>query len=368
MPQDLTPQLRTRLNRVERLVGLFVGIAFVLAIGLFSYFTWHTAQTRGWFKKKARYFTYAEDATGLKKGNSVTLNGFTIGKITDVNTMPMEDWAIEIHAYAFVEFEVLEPWYGYVLTDSEVKIGAGDFLGTRALEVIRGSHGLHTATNLPTGRLGMLHKQFGTEKDRQKATNQFLVYFDIKERPEGYYLHSREDLPLPTTLSLIAADVRSFIPALTNRITSALDGVTSVVAKLDQTIPRMTAAVDTVNGLVGDLRPSLAKPGGLGDLLIPTNLNAQLLFTLSNVNSNTHSVAPLLSNVNLAVSDIRNTLGEVRGTVETMRSQLEANTNLVSNVSQLSERSRQFVETLDTLMHRHWLFRSAFKTNPPAKK
>ena len=51
--QDLTPQLRTRLNRMERAVGWFVLVAAVLLLAGFGYYLRNTAQRKGWFKTRA---------------------------------------------------------------------------------------------------------------------------------------------------------------------------------------------------------------------------------------------------------------------------------------------------------------------------
>src|SRR5256885_3238510 len=50
--QDLTPQLRTRLGRMERAVGIFVGLATLLLLSGFLYYLYHTAVRKGWFLKK----------------------------------------------------------------------------------------------------------------------------------------------------------------------------------------------------------------------------------------------------------------------------------------------------------------------------
>ena len=47
--QDLTPQLRTRLSRVERLVGLFVTVATILLIVGLTYYVLQTAKRKGDF-------------------------------------------------------------------------------------------------------------------------------------------------------------------------------------------------------------------------------------------------------------------------------------------------------------------------------
>ena len=51
--QDLTPQLRTRLNRMERAVGWFVLMATALLIFGFAYYLHNTAKRKGWFSLPA---------------------------------------------------------------------------------------------------------------------------------------------------------------------------------------------------------------------------------------------------------------------------------------------------------------------------
>ena len=54
--QDLTPQLRTRLSRMERTVGWFVFLATALLLFGFGYYIYHTAERKGWFLIKAHFF------------------------------------------------------------------------------------------------------------------------------------------------------------------------------------------------------------------------------------------------------------------------------------------------------------------------
>ena len=58
--QDLTPQLRTRLSRMERAVGLFVVIAAGLLLFGFGYYIYTTAERKGWFKTKAPFFAFTD--------------------------------------------------------------------------------------------------------------------------------------------------------------------------------------------------------------------------------------------------------------------------------------------------------------------
>src|SRR5215510_6984850 len=82
--QDLTPQLRTRLSRMERAVGIFVGLAALLLLSGFCYFLYHTATRKGWFLTKVKYFTYVDRADGLKIGDPVKLMGFEAGQNTKI--------------------------------------------------------------------------------------------------------------------------------------------------------------------------------------------------------------------------------------------------------------------------------------------
>src|SRR5437667_2295336 len=94
--QDLTPQLRTRLSRMERAVGWFVLLATALLSFGFGYYLYATATRKGWFKIKAPYYTYVSRATGLGVGDQITMMGFPVGQITEVTAQPPEDWEHDV--------------------------------------------------------------------------------------------------------------------------------------------------------------------------------------------------------------------------------------------------------------------------------
>src|SRR5271157_6512893 len=82
--QDLTPQLRTRLRRVEKIVGWFVAFAVLILLGGFSFYLYSTAQTRGWFVTKLNYATGLNDSSGFSLGDPIRLMGFNVGEITKI--------------------------------------------------------------------------------------------------------------------------------------------------------------------------------------------------------------------------------------------------------------------------------------------
>ena len=131
--QDLTPQLRTRLSRLEKVVGWFVTLATLLLLGGLAYYIHHMAERKGWFRTKAPYFTYLESGAGIKPGDKVLMMGFDIGEIS---TVTAEDPGKDENVY--VEFQIFDPYIGYVWDDSIIRVKSAGFLGARYLEVTKG--------------------------------------------------------------------------------------------------------------------------------------------------------------------------------------------------------------------------------------
>src|ERR1051325_3253651 len=119
--QDLTPQLRTRLSRMERAVGWFVILALALFLFGLGYYVYKRAERKGWFKTKIYYKTSISSGAGLKVGDPVKLMGFDVGQITSI--IPNEPGA---YYNITVEFWIKEPHYGYLWSDSSAKVVAGD--------------------------------------------------------------------------------------------------------------------------------------------------------------------------------------------------------------------------------------------------
>src|SRR6185295_3310234 len=136
--QDLTPQLRTRLSRMERAVGWFVLLAVGLLLFGFVYYVYNTARNKGWFVTKAPYFTFTDRATGLRIGDPVMLMGFPAGQITLIKPMPAEQFTYNV----YVEFELKSFNIGYIWTEgSRARVVTADLLGKRVLEVTKGTGG-----------------------------------------------------------------------------------------------------------------------------------------------------------------------------------------------------------------------------------
>lgn len=368
--QDLTPQLRTRLHRVEWMVVLFLVVAVISGAGLAAWFIRTTGEARGWWVTEVPYYTYVSQANGIHEGTPVQLMGYTVGRVTHVEPVNLErrrswDYYATNNFNVFVAFTIRDPYPGYINTDSRVTIGGFpvEVAGGVTLDVSVGSlDALVTITNLPGGRIGVLWDQFAYKLPSTDRTNLFLKYGAITNGAKGYYL---------------APDQSETLLAQAQRIMGKVDRISGIV---DGTLPKVTASLDTILRQVVDitakLEPALGKDGGLGELLFPTNTKAKLNQVLDDVHDKSKELTPLFTSVQDTLSqarqsskelgpllgDVRTTIGEIRETVKAINVKA-SETNLVSNVSRLAEKAARLSETTDILFRNHWLFRSAFRTN-----
>ncbi len=143
--QDLTPQLRTRLNHAERAVGWFVFLAVALLLFGFGFYIYQTAQQRGWFVIKAKFHTYLQSSAGLAVGDTVVMMGFPVGNITGIKAEPPRNpHNVE------VEFEIRDDYFRYIWQrGSVVIINSSGFIGARQLEVTRGTNGYEICVTQP---------------------------------------------------------------------------------------------------------------------------------------------------------------------------------------------------------------------------
>lgn len=444
--QDLTPQLRTRLSRLESAVGWFVILAALLLVAGFLYYAWHTAQRRGWFQEKVLFSTFVNTATGLKPGDPVKLMGFPVGEVTRVVPNDPSFLYGNITIFFTVRRDA-NNYCGYLWSDSKVRVAAADFLGNRTLELVKGRSGIplfqiaEPAADPRSKITGVLNeKEFqrisrlvvaclANDRNRVEAlereiTNyihqvdartpdyarwlntdlatatEALVMLELyKANPARFYvpydktksvfLQPDESPALTERLERVVDQAEKALPnflAFTNQIAQVLDNAIQLTANLDRMIADSRPAVTNAATLVADLdgsvqalRPVLTNlaiiseylkqpQGGLGEWLIPTNINRELEAVLRNANTtlgaaNT-AIAHTDTNVASLVEHVNLTLENLAAMTSNLNRQVEANTNILSDISNLVRDTDQFVQGL----RRHWLLRSAFKTNAPPKK
>ena len=405
--QDLTPQLRTRLSRMERLVGWFVALAMALLTFGFAYYVYHTAERKGWFLTKASYYTYTDRATGLKVGDPVMLMGLAVGQITRMEPMPPEEFYHNI----YVEFEIKDPYYGYLWTQgSRAKVTTADLLGKRILEVTKGTGGYPTyifyplrevqpaeARALPDPAHWLLAQEIWDESGTNllakaktplaelpaaaldACTNLLLMntaeerklmtgiwndregrYDPCTRKTKPYWLLADESAAVTERLEKFMEEVERALPnilQLTNSLAAVLANSTSLTSNLNNTALQTRPAISNLTALTARLN----EPGALGEWLFPTNLHRQLEDTLATTDA---AIARADFNLTALAENLGRSLDNLANLTHGLNDQIQANTNILSELSRAIVEADTFLQGLK----RHWLLRSAFRskeTNAP---
>lgn len=403
--QDLTPQLRTRLSRMERAVGRFVFLATALLVFGFAYYVYSTAQRKGWFKTRAPYFTLIDRATGLRVGDPVMLMGFEVGQITRIEPQPPEDWYYNV----YVEFEVREPYYGYLWTvGSRAKVATADLLGKRVLEVTKGTGGCPTylfnplrqltleeaaqaahdtewrlaediyvegdkglelvvpalaplvSTNLARLReLGRTRfRAFDAREQRKLMT---AIWHDREGRYEAYtrtnkpyWLPADESPAVSERLEILLGQVEKALPdffALTNQIGGVLSNTVDLAANLNALASEARPAATNLAHLSAQLR----MPGGLGVWLLGTEGPRQVGDTFEVART---AVGNADTNLTALIFNLSRSLDNLADITSNLNQQVQANTNILGAISAAVTNADDLLQGLK----RHWLLRSAFRT------
>jgi ABC-type transporter Mla subunit MlaD len=413
--QDLTPQLRTRLSRMERAVGWFVFVATALLLFGFGYYIYHTADRKGWLKIKAPFFTYVQSSEGLNVNDPVVMMGFQVGQITLIHAMPPGD-----PHNVRVEFEILDPYFRYLWTGgSYLKVNSADFLGKRQLEVTRGTNGpaicvtqpafiktipeleqiittqtnrwqlyqdvLDENSNIVFGAYTMLTQSNLETMARMNLESNSICAYDntiVRDRivaswhrkthryenftpnSDDAWLKAVETPPISDQLQAMVLQVQGALPnilSLTNKIAAVLDNTADATSNLNLTIVAARPMLTNFAIISGQLR----EPGGVLNWALGTNGNGQVQGALTNLNT---LLVGVDTNMNALTAGIGLTLENVADITSNLNAQVQANTNMLSGISKSISDTDDFIQGLK----RHWLLRSAFKSEnktnaPPAK-
>ena len=401
--QDLTPQLRTRLSRMERTVGWFVFLATALLLFGFGYYLYHTAENKGWFKIKVQFHTYVQSSAGLSVGDKVYMMGFPVGEITLIKAMPPRD----LHNVR-IEFQIVDPYFRYIWTGgSVVKVNAASFLG-RQLEVTRATNGYAICVTQPVtvfsnldelaqnvqaqpGQWQLAQEVFdqntnllfhaydfldssnlpvisqlkpdsitayrNTEPDRHKVVASWHPhshrYENFSPVDDTAWLKANESPAVSDQLQAMVSQVQDALPgilALTNKVAAVLNNAAMATSNLNTTIASAQPLLNNVAAISAELR----EPGSPIIWALGTNGNWQLQTALTNANT---LLGNSDSNLDQLTSQIGLTLINVANITSNLNAQVQANSNMLFSISKIVTDSDNFVQGLK----RHWLLRSAFK-------
>jgi ABC-type transporter Mla subunit MlaD len=371
--QDLTPQLRTRLNRMERAVGWFVFLAMALLIFGFGYYIYKTAETKGWFTRKINYHTSISSAAGFKVGDKVLLLGFPVGEITQVQrNQPGAYYNVTI------SFWVEAASAGYIWSDSTAKVNS-DFLGNRFLEITKGVRGVPTILEDANKKdVGILQRKFLNQRIKElsekytdvtnkytdvtnlfkalneEAKNNSSEYYTNLTDKSVYWLKPDESPTVTDRAQALVSEVEAALPnflALTNQINAVLSNSAALTSNLNEVVASTRPAASNL----AIISEHLSGPkGSLGEWLIPTNINEQLAATLLNANV---TLTNTDTNLVILAESIERSLDNLASITSNLNTQVQVNSNILLQISDTVVHTDQFVQGLK----RHWLLRSAFK-------
>ena len=335
-PQPSREAVNTQ--RAERWVGLFVVVAILLLVSGFGYHLYHTAQRKGWLLPQAPYFTLLQSAEGLNIGDPINMMGFNIGEITTITAEPPGS-----DSRVFIGFAIRQPYYGYIWTDSKVRVAAAGLLGGRRLEVTSGVAGSATVY-----------------EQRNQITELWVDNHRvaIAQTQKGIFLPPEEDATLSARAEKLLGQLEVALPnilAITNRLNGVLDQTsvlltnsTALVINLNQTATQLAPVIRNATVITGNLRDP---HGSLGEWVLPVDLHTNL---------NT-SLATLTEGLNTTILNLAAITGS-------LSSQVQSNDQVLTGISKLVADTDHLVQGLK----KHWLLRGSFpapkaSTNAPPK-
>jgi ABC-type transporter Mla subunit MlaD len=285
---------------------VFVLLAILALVVGFGFYLHHLAEQKGWFIQKCPYFTFVESAEGLKVGNPVVLMGFEVGNITTITAQAPEQHRV------FVGFEVRRPYYGYIWSDSKVRIAAAGLLGNRQLEITAGETGEATVIE-EGGRISELRLHSGKVKP-------------ISEVHIGVLLEPEEEPSLSDEAQALVTTIKQALPGILTEVTTVLTNTVQLTANANQIATNMVVVTANLRDPNGSLGQWVLTPE------MQTNLNANLV-------------------------SLDNTLLNLAAITSNLNTQVTTNNTVLSNANKLVVDTDNLVQGLK----KHWLLRGVFQ-------
>ena len=170
----------------------------------------------------------------------------------------------------------------------------------------------------------------------------------------NYELLADESAAVTERLEKLVSEVEQALPnilGLTNQLATVFSNSASLTSNLNAVA---LGAQPTVSNLTL-LTARLDHPGALGEWLLPTNINRQLEGTLGKRRMPT--LASANTNLTALAENLGRSLDNLANLTSNLNSQVQANTNILGEISRAIVDADSFVQGLK----HHWLLRSAFR-------
>lgn len=292
-----------RLSKFTRL-GILIVFSITALIWGLSYLKGNDI-----FKKNNSYHVYYNRVDGLVKANSVLLNGFKVGQVSDVKFVPDNSGQLIVSFSVDSEFRIP--------VNSIARIVSSDIMGTRSIEII-----------------------FSEEKElyNPNDTIQGAVEAALKEQV------SMQVLPLKYKAEELLGTIDSAITVLTvilnedarDNLKASFENFNLTMQNLENTTAQLEDLIvtqkDTIKNIIGNLNDlsSVFKDNAQNLESIMVNLES-FSDTLSNI-----SVTPMLDNLTAASNKISITLDKLNSD-ESTAGLLLNDTELYESINALAE-------------------------------
>ena len=269
-------------------VGVLILVAMLVLIGLIILMS---DTTGGLFARKLVLRAYFQNATGVKPGAPVTLEGVTIGNVTHVRVVPSRDPA-PVEVTMSVGYEFLDDLH----TDSPVSIAQSGVLGDSFID-INSTHATGPApannaelrTNSSPGLQDVIQSSQASIVEVKTLTQKIETLVDSLNSKKGTAGELINDPEMAHKISRIIADLQT----ITTSIASGKGSLGKLV-KDDTLYTRANSAIDHLNNITADIDEG---KGTVGKLVNDDSLYNSLNATIGNANQ-------LLTDVNAGKGSI----------------------------------------------------------------
>jgi phospholipid/cholesterol/gamma-HCH transport system substrate-binding protein len=330
-------------------VGALVLVAVAVLIFLIFLMS---GSTGGPFARKVWIRTYFDNATGLKPGAPVTLEGVTIGNVTKVRIVPARNpTPVE------VTMQIGQPEIRFLHTDSTTVISQAGVLGDSFVDITSknasgpppANHSELKSLNAPS-----IQEVVRTSEDALKQTTILMgkvdTFVDTLNSKRGSAGKLINDPELYNKLTQVTTNLETITRTMANG-----EGSLGMLIHDDTLYKRANSAVDRLNNIIAALDEGKGTAGKLlRDETLYNNLNSAVANTnqlLANINAGKGALGKLASDPVFAsklddtvtsLDTIMKGLNEGKGTM----GQLMQNRVLYDHVDQTMDQAQQLVKAI----------------------
>jgi phospholipid/cholesterol/gamma-HCH transport system substrate-binding protein len=113
---------------------LRVGVLTIVAMLILGGLVYLLSQTQGLFHSTAQIYTFMGNSAAITKGGPVRLNGFLVGRVTDVQLSGSNDPGRIVK----ITMEIEKKYIADIPSDSQAEIAALNLLGTKYINITKG--------------------------------------------------------------------------------------------------------------------------------------------------------------------------------------------------------------------------------------